>query len=111
ILAGDFDGDGVLDLAHACVGDYRSDIRGGVSVLPGNTPGTFRAPRSYQQVTADSRFSRRINLGDFNNDGKLDLATIGGEFDPINILPGNGDGTFGSPFSPLPSISGSGDFR
>src|SRR5262249_60195967 len=42
--------------------------------------------------------------GDFNNDGRLDVA-VGGEAalpDGLTVFTGNGDGTFGAPFlSPL----------
>ena len=49
-------------------------------------------------------------FGDFNHDGRLDLALPGGDFNqqPLNLyaFPGNGDGTFQSPA--LYSLSGRG---
>jgi hypothetical protein len=35
-----------------------------------------------------------IIAGDFNNDGKMDLATVAGFVSQISVLLGNGDGTF-----------------
>src|SRR5580698_9709377 len=34
--------------------------------------------------------------GDFNNDGKPDLATVGLNQTTLEVFPGNGDGTFGA---------------
>src|SRR5262249_10663539 len=38
-------------------------------------------------------------MGDFNNDGKLDLATANSGGYDVSILLGNGDGTFGAALS------------
>ena len=38
--------------------------------------------------------SDSVAVGDVNGDGDLDLATVGGNIDVVNILLGNGDGTF-----------------
>jgi hypothetical protein len=84
LVAGDFNGDGNLDLAAA------NDFDGTVSVLLGNGDGTFQAQVAYT-VGAPA-----IGLvaADFNGDGKLDLAVTANNF---SILLGNGDGTFQSP--------------
>jgi hypothetical protein len=42
--------------------------------------------------------------GDFNNDGNPDVLTIGND---VVVLPGNGDGTLGSPIVSPGSLSGS----
>src|SRR5205807_5788441 len=92
-VVGDFNGDGILDIAVAT-----QDRR--VAVLLGNGNGTFRNPIFY---SVDSPIDE-IVVGDFNGDGRLDLATAnGGGIAPpypaaeINIFYGNGDGTFQAP--------------
>jgi uncharacterized protein (TIGR03437 family) len=40
-----------------------------------------------------------VLAGDFNNDGNLDLATVGVGQTLLQVFPGNGDGTFGAAIS------------
>jgi hypothetical protein len=94
VAAGDLNGDGKLDLAVSNFAD------GTLSVLLGNGDGTFHAHVDYPA----GRVPSTVIIGDFNGDGKLDLATSnyapGGYTVPpgyINILFGNGDGTFQAP--------------
>jgi hypothetical protein len=94
VAVADLNGDGNLDLA---VADFTD---GFVSVLLGNGDGTFRPSVEYPT----GRVPSTIIIGDFNGDGKLDVATSnfapGGYTVPpgyINILLGNGDGTFQAP--------------
>jgi hypothetical protein len=91
VAVGDVNGDGKLDVVAF---DALSDD---VSVFLGNGDGTLNKPVAY---TADmpgiDAFSNDILLADFSGDGKLDVAVS----DPtggVAILPGNGDGTFGTP--------------
>ena len=71
-----------------------STDRDSVRVLLGIGDGTFQAPVSY----AVSGNPGSVVLGDFNNDGKIDIATSGYTPDAvINVLLGNGDGTFQQP--------------
>ncbi len=84
VAAGDFNGDGKLDLA---VANKSSNT---VSILLGNGDGTFAAQTT--SPTGTNPFS--IAIGDFNGDGKLDLAVANQFIDTVSILLGNGDGTF-----------------
>ena len=84
ILAGDFNGDGFLDLAILDTN--------GIFVLLGNGNGTFNQGA---QVYTLSGYA--IVAGDFNADGKLDLAVTSNLNETqgtVLILLGNGDGTF-----------------
>jgi hypothetical protein len=85
---GDFNGDGIPDLA---VGDHSSS--GGVKILLGNGDGTFRPAVSYPAGV--NPFS--IAVGDFNGDGKADLVVADDSTPNLSVLLGNGDGTFHAP--------------
>ena len=63
-----------------------------VSVLLGNGDGTFQAHVDYPTGQAPTS----VTIGDFNGDGKLDLAVINQDDNTVSILLGNGDGTFES---------------
>jgi hypothetical protein len=83
IAVGDFNRDGIIDIAVANTG---SDS---ISVFIGKGDGTFKGQVTYalQGAPVD------IITADFNGDGKLDLAT-GYTSGSIAVLLGNGDGTF-----------------
>src|SRR5438105_3142225 len=55
--------------------------------------GTFKAPVSYPAAAQPSF----VAIGDFNGDGKPDLAVTNQVPNNVSILLGNGDGTFGAP--------------
>lgn len=104
LAAGDFNGDGKLDLAIA-TGTT-------LYVFLGNGDGTFQPPLT---SGTDAFYPTQIVVGDFNRDGKLDMA-IGGYGAPaISIFLGNGDGTF-QPHVDYPTSAGAnamavGDFN
>ena len=89
-VAGDFDGDHRLDLAVA------NAISGDVSVLLGNGDGTFRAQGQFEVGAGPTPWVTSTSLvaGDFNGDGRPDLAVANFLSDDIAILLGNGDGNF-----------------
>jgi hypothetical protein len=95
VAVGDFDGDGTPDLVVANAGDVNGN-GAGVSMLLGNGDGTFQPART---VPA-GRFPQCVAVGDFNGDGKRDLAVANAGTQPdypdgsVSVLLGNGDGTF-----------------
>lgn len=88
IAVADFNLDGKVDIA---VADNQTSNTSNISVLLGKGDGTFQNALSASAGTAP------INLaaGDFNGDGKPDLAVV--STTGLTILLGNGDGTFQSP--------------
>jgi Calx-beta domain/FG-GAP-like repeat len=88
IAAGDFNGDGFMDLATANYED--------MSVLMGNGDGTFDPARSYGVYG----YPGSVVVGDFNGDGLLDLGvTSGGEGlgSCVSVRLGDGTGNFSGP--------------
>src|SRR5204863_10215991 len=63
---------------------------GDVSVLLGKGDGTFRVAVSYP--VGPELWS--VAVGDFNGDGRPDLAVANSVADVVSVLLGNGDGTF-----------------
>jgi hypothetical protein len=85
VAVGDFNGDGISDLAVAA--------DNGVSVLLGQGGGAF-------PVTPNFPLSGRPDsaaVGDFNGDGIPDLVTANPQGPGVSLLLGNGDGTFQPP--------------
>jgi hypothetical protein len=94
VAVGDFNGDGLPDLAVA------NNSSNDVSVLLGNGDGSFQPAQTFAVGPRPSS----VAVGDFNGDGFLDLVvaftgpypyTTGG----VNILLGTGDGSFQPPQS------------
>ncbi|WP_187143402.1 FG-GAP-like repeat-containing protein [Terriglobus albidus] len=87
LASGDFNGDGVTDLA---VGNSYSKQ---LTILLGKGDGTFTA--TSQGLTTTSQPLASV-AGDFNGDGKLDLAVACSNANALLFFLGNGDGTFQS---------------
>jgi len=96
VAVGDFNGDNVLDLVVPDLHDPTTIDHGGVSILLGKGDGTFDGPEYYPV----GFFPTSVAVGDVNGDGKSDLvissftAAFGLEGSAMNVLLGNGDGTF-----------------
>jgi len=104
-VVGDFNGDGILDLALA------NQYGNSVAILLGNGDGTFTAG----QILPMGTVPNNLSVGDFNGDGIPDLAVALTYTDQIAILLGNGDGTFTATASPetgsVPISIAVGDFN
>ena len=111
IVTGDFNGDGILDLAVANLFANTSSP-GTVMVLLGNGDGTF-TPAAVSPVVGFLPYS--VAVGDFNGDGKADLVTSNAGSDTVTVLLGNGDGTFTVTANPkvgaTPNFAAAGDFN
>jgi hypothetical protein len=93
VVTADFNNDGKLDLATSSY-DYELGD-GTVTVLLGNGNGSFQPAK----VSAAGPYPWSLTAGDFNADGKIDLATANQDVtdaseNDVSILLGNGDGTF-----------------
>jgi Domain of unknown function (DUF4347)/FG-GAP-like repeat len=86
VAKGDFNGDRILDLVAANHGSSSTSV----SVLLGTGSGGFSAKTDFTVGTQPIA----VTVGDFNDDGKLDLATTSDVYNTVSILLGDGSGGF-----------------
>lgn len=87
VAVGDFNGDGLRDLAVGSLGENN------IHVYLGDGMGGF-----HQISTPNSGFRQWVIVaGDFNGDGNLDLAATNYGSTTVSVFLGNGDGTFQTP--------------
>ena len=91
VAVGDFNGDGKQDLAVANYGN--NGYAHTVSILLGDGTGNFSAATNF--TVGLGPFS--VAVGDFNGDGKQDLAVANDHLDNVSILLGDGTGNFSAP--------------
>lgn len=89
----DFDGDGDMDLVSA--DRQKSHVE--FYMKEGSV---FVGPTTISIIPAS-----RIEASDINGDGHMDVLVAGGEFDRVEYIPGNGDGTFGEPVTVSDEVS------
>ena len=105
VATGDFNGDGIPDLAAGNVEDND------VSILIGIGDGTFTA-KAGPNIGGEPQW---LAISDFNGDGVLDMAVVTRSF--VAVFLGNGDGTFKqvpgnlAVQSPLPQGIAAGDIN
>jgi hypothetical protein len=91
ILCKDFNADSKIDIA---VTGYNNNS---IAILLGNGSGGFFAPTNFSTTLMPSS----LGSGDFDSDGNLDLIVTERSygFHTMNLLTGNGAGSFASPIS------------
>jgi hypothetical protein len=100
VAVADFNGDGKLDIA--AIDRANSEVH----ILLGDGDGTFSIGASYPTSPAGDASSQNLVVGDFNKDGKPDIAVANSNTQDVGALLGHGDGTFADAVSyPLASHS------
>ncbi len=91
VVTGDFNGDGITDLAAAVFPSASSgQSQSLISIYIGIGNGTFQPAVNYTGVSSPYH----ITVGDLNNDGIADLVVPNKTLDTISVFLGKGDGTF-----------------
>lgn len=103
LVFGDLNGDGIPDLAVSN-GSGANPGDDTLSILLGNGDGTFAITTS--SPATGGHAPAGMAVGDFNHDGKLDIAVANGATNNVSILLGNGDGSFST--SPILVPAGTG---
>jgi hypothetical protein len=109
IVSADFNGDGIPDLAVPLYGSNQ------IAILLGKGNGTFANP-IMASVPGFPVDVTQLVVADFNGDGIPDLAVIDSDNSVVDILLGDGAGSFTSettnpPISGIPSYFATGDFN
>jgi hypothetical protein len=86
MISTDLNMDSKVDLVTVNAGDDS------VSILLGKGDGTFQPALTYPVTPGANPYE--VAVGDFNGDGKLDLAVTDFDTNTVSVLIGNGDGTF-----------------
>jgi hypothetical protein len=93
ITSGRLDGDGSDDVVVTCTD---VDVHNHVYTVLGSSARSF-TPVEIAALASDTSTATKpegVALGDFNKDGKLDVATANAGVAQVWVVAGNGDGTF-----------------
>jgi hypothetical protein len=93
LCSNDFNADGKMDLA-VCAGFWSMDT---LKVYLGTGLANFALPQKYKIGPQFNAQLYRVISADFNNDGKLDLATGANMSSGFSVLLGTSTGSFGAP--------------
>ncbi len=88
MYSGDFNNDGITDLVQDT-----GESAAGFTISLGKGDGTFKAP-IFHAAPISSSVRDPVVVGDFNNDGKMDVALLCAPKPSIAVFLGNGNGTF-----------------
>jgi hypothetical protein len=108
IQVGDFNGDGILDLAIEGIAYANGKETFPIAIAFGNGDGTFQPTVMIANAGGGCAFGQTMLVSDFNGDGNLDIAFCNDT--SIGILLGNGNGTFQGPTYYTVSSTGTGAF-
>jgi hypothetical protein len=89
LKTGDFNRDGAADLVG--VANFNNGTQTHLAVYMNNGSGSFQTP----SVITGTTGAGAVAVGDFNQDGKLDVAFTSGP--QVGVAYGNGNGTFAAP--------------
>ena len=102
VVTADFNGDGAQDIAVSNYGGSVAGDRGNVAVLLSNGDGTFADVVTF---SPGAGYPRAIAVGDFNNDGRQDIAVANAAYGQVNVLLGDGNGGFPNAVASAAGIS------
>ena len=91
LATGDLNNDGISDL----IATVQNSLN--LTVFLGVENALFEAPVDYLGTDKSASNFTALDLGDFDNDGNLDLLSFNSLLESVSILSGLGDGTFDTP--------------
>ncbi|MEM7758756.1 MAG: FG-GAP-like repeat-containing protein [Cyanobacteria bacterium P01_A01_bin.40] len=99
LAAGDLNNDGIEDL----IATVQNSLN--ITVFIGGLNAPFEVPVDYPGTNKSASNFTALDLGDFNNDGNLDVVSFNSLLENVSILLGLGDGTLATP-QPLNILPG-----